>query len=89
MGNLNGLEMNKDEVGLWYVIGLGNEVDLHTPHWHGNIATVNGQNTDVLELLPFALVTAEMIPDNPGAWAYHCHVFEHMTAGMTALYTVH
>ncbi len=89
MGNLTGLEMNVGEKTRWYVIGLGNEVDLHTPHWHGNVGTVDGQNTDVLELLPATMITADMTPDNPGVWAYHCHVSDHMAAGMTALYTVH
>lgn len=88
MGNLPGLTMKKGEHVRWYVVGLGNEVDLHTPHWHGNTVTVNGQNTDVLELLPAAMVTADMVPDNAGVWGYHCHVTDHMVAGMTSLYTV-
>jgi hypothetical protein len=24
----------------WYLLGLGTEADLHTPHWHGNTVTV-------------------------------------------------
>lgn len=88
MGNLPGLTMKLGEHVRWYVIGMGNEVDLHTPHWHGNTVTVNGSQTDVLELLPATMVTADMVPDNPGTWAYHCHVSDHMVAGMSALYTV-
>jgi len=88
MGNLPGLTMKQGERVRWYVLGLGNEVDLHTPHWHGNTVLVNGERTDVLELLPASMKVADMIPDNPGTWAYHCHVTDHMTAGMTALYTV-
>jgi hypothetical protein len=26
----------------WYLMGIGTEVDLHTPHWHGQTATVMG-----------------------------------------------
>lgn len=89
MGNLPGLVMNRGERVRWYVMALGNEVDLHTPHWHGNTVSINGINTDVLELLPAAMLTADMVPDNPGTWGFHCHVSDHMTAGMTALYTVH
>lgn len=88
MGNLPGLVMNKGERVRWYVMGLGNEVDLHTPHWHGNTVAVNGANDDVLEVLPATTITADMIPDNVGTWGYHCHVSDHMVAGMNALYTV-
>lgn len=88
MGNLPGLNMKIGEKVRWYVLDLGNEVDLHTPHWHGNIVNSNGQYTDVLGLLPANMLTADMKPDNPGVWGYHCHVTDHMMAGMTALYRV-
>ena len=88
LGNLPGLVMNKGEKVRWHVIALGNEVDLHTPHWHGNTVSINGTNTDVLELLPAGMLTADMTADNPGTWAFHCHVTDHMMAGMTALYKV-
>jgi FtsP/CotA-like multicopper oxidase with cupredoxin domain len=31
---------------------------------------------------------ADMVPDNPGAWLFHCHVLDHLVAGMSAHYTV-
>jgi FtsP/CotA-like multicopper oxidase with cupredoxin domain len=31
---------------------------------------------------------ADMVPDDVGTWLYHCHVNDHITAGMQALYTV-
>lgn len=34
-GNLRGLEMTKGEKVDWYLMGLGNEVDMHTVHFHG------------------------------------------------------
>ena len=37
-------------------------------------------------LSPTQMVTADMLPDNVGTGMYHCHVSEHMMAGMTALY---
>ena len=88
MGNLPGLTMNKGEKVRWYVMGLGSESDIHTPHWHGNTVLLNGQNTDVVEILPATMLTCDMIPDNIGTWAFHCHVMDHMKAGMTALYKV-
>jgi FtsP/CotA-like multicopper oxidase with cupredoxin domain len=87
--NLQGLTMKKGERVRWHVIGLGNEVDLHTPHWHGNVVTEpNGHITDVIELLPASMESVEMTPDNPGTWMFHCHVTDHMEAGMMTTYTV-
>jgi manganese oxidase len=62
--------------------------NFRSPHWHGNVVTVNGSRTDVVFLSPAQMVTADMVPDNVGTWMYHCHVSEHLMAGMTALYQV-
>ena len=32
-------------------MAMGTEVDLHTPHWHGNVVTANGMKTDVVRLV--------------------------------------
>ncbi len=72
----------------WYTFSLGTEVDLHTPHWHGNVVTVNGRRTDVVELMPATMVTADMTPDDPGTWFFHCHVDDHIKAGMQSRYRV-
>jgi hephaestin len=87
-GNLPGLEMKKGEMVRWYLMGMGTEVDLHTPHWHGNTLLVNGHRTDVAELLPATMMMGDMKPDDPGTWLYHCHVNDHILAGMLALYQV-
>ena len=34
-GNLKGLEMYQKEKVDWYLVGIGNEVDMHTVHFHG------------------------------------------------------
>ena len=34
-GNLKGLEMYQKERVDWYLVGMGNEVDMHTVHFHG------------------------------------------------------
>ena len=87
--NLPGLDMDKGDRVRWHLLGMGNEVDLHTPHWHGKIVKINGTYTDVVELLPASMKSADMLADNPGQWMYHCHVADHITAGMTSLYRVH
>ena len=87
-GNLPGLTMRVGQRVRWYLIGQGTEVDLHTPHWHGNTVLINGMRTDVAELLPMSMKIADMVPDDPGTWLFHCHVNDHILAGMQATYTV-
>ena len=87
-GNLPGLHMDQCQRTRWYVAAVGNEVDLHTPHWHGNAGLLNGHRVDVVELLPASFKVVDMVTDNAGTWMYHCHVDDHLRAGMTALYTV-
>ena len=88
-GNLPGLTMKQGEKVRWYLLGMGNEIDLHTPHWHGETVTDGVRNTDVIELLPGSMMTVDMRADNPGTWMFHCHVQDHMENGMMAVYTVY
>jgi hephaestin len=69
-------------------MGMGSEVDLHTPHWHGNTVVVAGMRTDVSNLLPATMQVADMVADDPGSWLFHCHVNDHILAGMQARYQV-
>jgi FtsP/CotA-like multicopper oxidase with cupredoxin domain len=87
-GNGPGFAAGRDERVRWYLMGMGTEVDLHTPHWHGATTTVMGMRTDVASLLPGQMVVADMQPDAEGAWLFHCHVNDHITAGMSARFTV-
>lgn len=88
-GNLPGLTMKQGEKVRWYLLGMGNEIDLHTPHWHGETVTDEGRHTDVIELLPGSMKAVDMIADNPGTWMFHCHVEDHMENGMMAVYTIY
>ncbi len=47
-----------------------------------------GRRTDVVELLPASMKTADMNADNPGTWLFHCHVADHITAGMMTRWEV-
>jgi manganese oxidase len=88
-GNLPGLTMKQGEKVRWYLLGMGNEIDLHTPHWHGETVTDGKRNTDVIELLPGSMQAVDMLADNPGTWMFHCHVEDHMENGMMAVYTIY
>lgn len=87
-GNLPRPTMREGERVRWYVMGMGTEVDIHTPHWHGNTMLWNMMRMDIVELLPASMKTVDMRPDNPGTWLYHCHVNDHIKAGMIATFTV-
>ncbi len=87
-GNLQGLEVEQDDRVRWYLIGLGTEVDMHTAHWHGQTVLNAGKRTDVVELLPGTMVTVDMAAKTPGNWLYHCHVADHITAGMNTRWRV-
>ena len=86
-GHLEGLRMRVGERVRWYVFGTSN-FELHAPHWHGQTVIANHMRTDVLSILTMQMVTADMVPDNPGTWLFHCHVAPHLDFGMQALFVV-
>ncbi|XP_040896762.1 ceruloplasmin [Toxotes jaculatrix] len=91
-GNANGLNMEVGDKVYWYLMGMGNEVDIHTAHWHGHSVEYKlgggPHRTDVYELFPATFQTVKMRPQYPGTWLLHCHVTDHIKAGMEAMYTV-
>lgn len=72
----------------WYLLSTMSDFDFHTPHWHGQTVLVNGTRTDLTQLSPMAMMVADMVPDNPGTWLFHCHVNIHLNGGMEARYRV-
>jgi FtsP/CotA-like multicopper oxidase with cupredoxin domain len=69
----------------------------HPMHLHGHsfrVLSRNGQPTAYREWLDTVLVdpdeTVEIafVADNPGDWLFHCHILEHMEAGMYAVIRV-
>jgi manganese oxidase len=87
-GNLEGLTMRAGERVRWYLIGLGNENDIHTAHWHGATVLRRGSRADTVELFPATTEVVDMRPDDVGTWMFHCHVADHMAAGMMTRYSV-
>ena len=86
-GHTPGLDMKVGQRVRWYVMGSTN-FEFHSPHWHGNVVDINHMRTDVGTILPMGMFVADMIPDNPGKWLFHCHVAPHLRAGMQAFYEV-
>jgi FtsP/CotA-like multicopper oxidase with cupredoxin domain len=87
-GNLEGLRMHVGETVRWYVMAMGTEVDVHTPHWHGATLVADGERFDTTDLFPATMIVADMVPDMLGSWLYHCHVNDHLDAGMIAVFEV-
>lgn len=90
-GGLEGLVARRNTIAAWYLIGMGTEVDMHTAHFHGQTflrRTDSTRRSDVAYLFPGVFETIEMLMDNPGTWFLHCHVDDHMRAGMAVTYTV-
>jgi hypothetical protein len=87
-GDLPGLTMAEGEHVRWHVMSMGTEIDIHTPHWHGATLLENGRRLDTTEIFPASSRTLDMTPDRPGMWMLHCHVNDHMEAGMHAMFTV-
>jgi FtsP/CotA-like multicopper oxidase with cupredoxin domain len=62
----------------------------HPMHLHGHnfqVSEINGQRfpgavRDTVLVPPRATVKVVFDADNPGLWAYHCHILYHMEAGM-------
>jgi len=79
--------MRKGERVRWYLFATTN-FEVHSPHWHGNTVVARHMRTDVTPLLPMDMLVADMIPDNPGTWLFHCHTGPHLRAGMLAKYVV-
>ncbi|KAM8745224.1 ceruloplasmin [Acanthopagrus schlegelii] len=91
-GNVNGLNMEVGDKVYWYLMAMGNDVDIHTVHWHGHSVEYKlgggPHRTDTYELFPATFQTVKMRPQYPGKWLLHCHVTDHIKAGMEAMYTV-
>jgi FtsP/CotA-like multicopper oxidase with cupredoxin domain len=91
-------DVDREVTTLWLIFNENTETtpdsleeanDWHTPHWHGETILVEGKTyNDVIELGPASMKVGDMVADNPGTWLLHCHVGDHMMAGMYATYTI-
>ena len=79
------------ERGKHYVLRLRNESpNLHPIHLHGLIFVPIRSNkrqlppllTDTMLLLKDEIIDIALVADNPGDWAFHCHVIEHQKSGL-------
>ena len=70
----------------WDVMGMGDEH--HTFHVHGHRWLVGGVPRDTQTVGPAESFRIRWRERDPGVWLYHCHVEQHMMAGMIGTYRV-
>lgn len=58
--------MREGERVRWHVLGLGNQEDIHTPHWHGQTFELGRHRVDVVNILPATQLTVDGTMENPG-----------------------
>ncbi|WP_413204526.1 multicopper oxidase family protein [Rhodospirillum sp. A1_3_36] len=80
------------ERGKSYILRLRNESpNDHPIHLHGltflplksNLRPIASNWTDTALLLKQETIDIALVADNPGDWAFHCHVIEHQKTGLT------
>jgi FtsP/CotA-like multicopper oxidase with cupredoxin domain len=75
-----------DEVQ-WDVLAIGSEH--HTFHVHGHRWVArDGADVDTQTVGPAESFAIRWRERDPGTWLYHCHVEQHMMAGMIGIYRV-
>ena len=87
-GGKRGFTVKQGEKVRWHLVTLGAAEDVHTPHWHGNTVLRDGTRVDTFAMQPGQFESVEMVAENAGTWLFHCHVNDHINAGMLALYEV-
>jgi hephaestin len=95
--NLNGLTATAGETVRLHLLGLGSELDLHTPQVHGNMARTGNVAggaagragyVATMGVHPGARSTVDVAASQSGAWMLECGVNDHWAAGMRALLMV-
>ena len=71
----------------WDVLAMGSEH--HTFHVHGHRwVDASGRDVDTQTVGPAESYEIRWRERTPGTWLYHCHVEQHMMAGMIGIYQV-
>jgi uncharacterized cupredoxin-like copper-binding protein len=65
----------------FYVMALGNEVDLHTPNMESASVDWLQRNQNAVMLLPGDMETSDVQLTAEGRWVFQCRVADHISAG--------
>jgi FtsP/CotA-like multicopper oxidase with cupredoxin domain len=85
VGNTPVFQARAGELVQWDVMAIGSEH--HTFHVHGHRwREPDGRPRDTQTVGPAESFRIRWVERHPGTWLYHCHVEEHMAAGMIGTY---
>lgn len=62
--------------------GAPHAMHLHGHHFREVRGTRLGPLRDTILMAPNQQMSIAFVADNPGDWMFHCHMLEHMAAGM-------
>jgi FtsP/CotA-like multicopper oxidase with cupredoxin domain len=79
-------EMCLDDNVIWYLYTMGQ--DTHVFHMHGDFFQYNGQNRASIQISSGMMMTLPMVARATGIWQVICHMTDHLSFGMEALYEV-
>jgi CopA family copper-resistance protein len=101
MWSIDGVKMSDNMTPLPFRLGERVRVNLindtmmtHPIHLHGHffeLVTGHGDHAPrkhTVNVAPGGKVTFDLTADNPGDWAFHCHMLFHMMAGMMRVVSV-
>ncbi|TKW22755.1 hypothetical protein SEVIR_4G248900v4 [Setaria viridis] len=90
--NANALEAGVSEVHPWHlhghdfwVLGYGDGVYEHERD-SGKLNTANPPLRNTVVLFPHGWTVLRFVADNPGVWAFHCHIEPHLHLGMGVIF---
>ncbi|KAL4520840.1 hypothetical protein Ndes2437A_g04801 [Nannochloris sp. 'desiccata'] len=86
--NIPGLNMTQNEQVRWHSAAMGSEGDMHNSHWHASTFLLHGNRDDQVKMFPGSTLSLDFGPREPGTWLLHCHVNDHIHAGMMALFNI-
>ncbi|KAF6265588.1 Cupredoxin [Scenedesmus sp. NREL 46B-D3] len=86
--NLPGLDFIQGQSVRIYFMAFGSSADMHTPNTAESQLFLDGHRKQAVALLPGAMLTADTTPLVPGKGLLQCHVYDHISAGMSAIYDV-
>ncbi|MFW9854374.1 MAG: multicopper oxidase domain-containing protein [Candidatus Thorarchaeota archaeon] len=70
-------------------IDIGTGGDPHTTHVHGHTwGDEENRTVDNELLLPGESIDVLIRARKPGIWMYHCHIYDHIAAGMTGMLSI-
>ncbi|EFJ12951.1 hypothetical protein SELMODRAFT_123038 [Selaginella moellendorffii] len=90
--NSNTLVPNNSEIHPWHLHGhdfwvLGYGSGIYRSHRHGSTLNfVNPPMRNTVAVFPYGWTYLRFRADNPGVWAFHCHIESHFHMGMGVMF---